>query len=77
GQGASIEVDFGTAEADQLTPALLLARFEAEYVRLFGRTVPGGIPEIVTWRVSGQSARTQRRYTMAPGQAALSDQPVG
>lgn len=62
GQGASVEVNFGDAAPQSITKEKLIAGFEASYAKLYGSVVPNGIPEVVTWRVSGQSNRTQRRY---------------
>jgi N-methylhydantoinase A len=64
GQGNSITVDLGVG-LDGLDAAEAGRRFEAEYVRLYGRPVPGGIPEAITWRLIGESARTTRRYGLA------------
>lgn len=62
GQGASIEVNFGTDAPGSLTAARLKTAFEASYTKLYGNVVPSGVPEVVTWRISGQSNRIQRRY---------------
>ncbi|MCC6466773.1 MAG: hydantoinase/oxoprolinase family protein, partial [Alphaproteobacteria bacterium] len=64
GQGNSIKVDLG-ADLAGLDAAEAARRFEAEYVRLYGRPVPGGIPEAITWRLIGESTRTTRRYALA------------
>lgn len=66
GQGNSIKVALGD-DLKALDAAVLGQRFEAEYVRLYGRPVPGGIPEAITWRLIGESARTTRRYGLAQG----------
>jgi N-methylhydantoinase A len=77
GQGASLEIDLGDGEALP-TSALLLQRFEAEYKRLYGRTVPGGVPEIRQVTISGQSRREQRRYVFPRGShGAPSAEAVG
>ena len=62
GQGARVEVNFGTDAPESLSREKLKSAFEASYAKLYGSVVPSGIPEVVTWRVSGQSNRTQRRY---------------
>ncbi|GGF49190.1 methylhydantoinase [Aliidongia dinghuensis] len=78
GQGASIEVDFAAAAGTDLSTERLLASFEAEYRRLYGRTVPDGVPEIVTWRIAGQSPRQQRHYAFATDASTeLSREPAG
>jgi N-methylhydantoinase A len=65
GQGASVEVNFGDAAPQSITKEKLKAGFEESYAKLYGSVVPNGIPEAVTWRVSGQSNRTQRRYAFS------------
>lgn len=78
GQGASIEIDFGAAAIADLEAERLLTGFEAEYKRLYTRIVPDGVPEIVTWRISGQSPRAQRRYAFpASDEARFSTAPKG
>lgn len=65
GQGASVEVNLGNEAPQNITREKLKAGFEASYAKLYGSVVPNGIPEVVTWRVSGQSNRTQRRYAFS------------
>jgi N-methylhydantoinase A len=62
GQGAAVEVDLSAFEPAELSPVVLRGAFEATYAGLFGRLVPGGIPELVTWRLAGTSRRHQRLY---------------
>ncbi len=75
GQGAGVQVDLLGAAPAQSDHDTLLAAFEREYLRLYGRLVPGGVPELVTWRVSGQSERRQRRYAF-PGAAPSGAMPA-
>jgi len=78
GQGASVEVNFGNDTPESLTAERLKTAFEAAYKKLYGSLVPSGIPEVVTWRLAGQSNRTQRRYAFPekPGVPA-SAKPAG
>ncbi|HRF07075.1 MAG TPA: hydantoinase/oxoprolinase family protein [Xanthobacteraceae bacterium] len=78
GQGASVEVNFGNDTPESLTAERLKTAFEASYKKLYGSLVPSGIPEVVTWRLAGQSNRTQRRYAFPekPGVPA-SAKPAG
>jgi len=55
GQGASVEVNFGNDTPESLTAERLKTAFEASYKKLYGSLVPSGIPEVVTWRLAGQS----------------------
>ena len=67
GQGWEIPVPLTATEAETPDPATYLARFEAEYTALFGRTVDGMEVEITVWSVN---AFTQRA---ASDPAALLD----
>ena len=60
GQGASIEVLLDELAAPD--PETLVAKFLDAYTAVFGRTVPGGLPEVVTWRVWGLARAGVRRY---------------
>lgn len=62
GQGAKVEVDLGDIAFEALNQTLLQELFLKEYIRLFKRPVPGGKPEVVTWRVVAQSRERHRRY---------------
>ena len=71
GQGNAVEVLVSTPDLTALDADGIAARFEAEYVRLYRKTVPGGVPELVTWRVSGSSPESIKRYHLAgEGQTA-------
>lgn len=67
GQGAKVEVDLGEGTERLLNPDKLRERFEGEYVRLYKRAVPGGRPEVVTWRVAALSAQGIGRYMFPEG----------
>ncbi|WP_300035321.1 hydantoinase/oxoprolinase family protein [uncultured Roseobacter sp.] len=52
GQGHEIEVDLGSQKLISSDRARLIAAFEQEYSRQFGRVVPGMITEVLNWGVS-------------------------
>ena len=52
GQGWEIPVPFTPEDAANPDPATFLQRFEADYTRLFGRSVEGMEAEITVWSVS-------------------------
>jgi N-methylhydantoinase A len=54
--GQAHEVRVPLADATGLDAAALLQRFEAVYERLYGRLMPGGVAEIITWRVEVRGA---------------------
>jgi N-methylhydantoinase A len=55
GQGAEISVSIPYAEVSASTAKVLLAAFEAEYERLYGRLVPNAAPQVITWRLVGRA----------------------
>ncbi len=62
GQGANVEVVLDPAGAPE--PETLAQRFLDEYTKVFGRSVPGGIPEVVTWRLWGIAGQAVRTFTL-------------
>ncbi|MGO1120688.1 hydantoinase/oxoprolinase family protein [Rhodovibrionaceae bacterium A322] len=62
GQGANVEV---ALDPDFLSDLLDLRRaFEEAYIGVFGRKVPGGIPEVVTWRIWGSSPSRKQQFNL-------------
>jgi N-methylhydantoinase A len=58
GQGWEIPVPLTAEEARAADPATFLARFEADYANLFGRTVQGLQAEITVWSVNAYTPTT-------------------
>jgi N-methylhydantoinase A len=58
GQGWEIPVTLTPEEARAADPAVILQRFEREYVNLFGRTVKGLEAEITVWSVNAHTPPT-------------------
>lgn len=71
GQGASVEVVLDPETVPSTD--VLTRRFLEEYAAVFGRTVPGSIPEVVTWRIWGIAGNSVRRFTL--GSAGNADTP--
>jgi N-methylhydantoinase A len=79
GQGNTVQVALdgwdGHTSYDAPT---LRTKFEFEYERLYRKTVPGGVPEIVTWRISGRSRDRTQRFSLgnvsSGAEAAPTDQ---
>jgi N-methylhydantoinase A len=65
GQGDSVEVVLAQHSVIKIDPAGAVTAFETEYRRLYGRTVPGGVAEVVTWRLAGESENMVRQYALA------------
>jgi N-methylhydantoinase A len=57
GQGADVSVSIPYEAVTQATGAKVLASFEEQYQKLYGRLVPNARPQVVTWRLTGR-ART-------------------
>ena len=55
GQGAEISVSIPYEQVTTATANVLLAAFEAEYERLYGRLVPNAAPQVITWRLVGRA----------------------
>ncbi|MEQ8654853.1 MAG: hydantoinase/oxoprolinase family protein [Kiloniellales bacterium] len=63
GQGANVEVAIDPRRPPNASD--LEAAFLEAYAEVFGVTVPGGLPEAVTWRVWGLAGLGLRRYRLA------------
>jgi N-methylhydantoinase A len=59
GQGAEVGVafPFGAVTGDEL-----VGLFEENYKKLYGRTVPGARPEVITWRLTGRAQGKGHRF---------------
>lgn len=67
GQGWEIPVPLAPAQAHAPDPATLLNLFEAEYIRLFGRSVEGMEAEATVWSVNAYTKPAQTAPATAPG----------
>ena len=61
GQGADVPVAIAYEAASASTGAAILAAFEEQYQKLYGRLVPNARPQVVTWRLTGH-ARTKGHH---------------
>ena len=69
GQGNAVAVLISGPDLRMVSSTEILTRFEAEYVRLYRKTVPGGEPELVTWRINGSSADEIKHFRLAASAA--------
>ncbi len=60
GQGNTVEVNVDS-KPDRKA---ILDGFETAYASAFGRLVPGGVPEVVTWRLVGTSPMPPRPFSL-------------
>jgi N-methylhydantoinase A len=86
GQGWEIPVPLTPEEAAEADPTTFLARFEADYAALFGRTVEGMEVEITVWSVNASTESPPSPKALPPpagdtpaqtGQRALFDAALG
>jgi N-methylhydantoinase A len=75
GQGWEIPVPLTPEEARAADPAVILARFEADYATLFGRTVEGMEAEITVWSVNARTP-TAPVIPVADPAAAAAPEPI-
>ena len=77
GQGHSISIEvplkrLSEADANNL-PSELGLLFNQRYTQLYGQTIPDGVLQVVTWRVSGRSKNLTQAFHLASDHM---DQPV-
>jgi N-methylhydantoinase A len=60
GQGAEVAVMNAPLDG-----AALLKQFEESYAKLYGRTVPGARPQVITWRLTGRAQGKGHRFEWA------------
>lgn len=74
GQGNTVEVELPKATATQaLDSATLKDAFETVYKSLYHKTVPGGVPEVVTWRLSGRSPYSLKHFSQPTPTTAVDE----
>ncbi|MFT5449516.1 MAG: N-methylhydantoinase A, partial [Gammaproteobacteria bacterium] len=74
GQGNTVEVLIAGERLGAVDTFGICGQFEAEYLRLYRKLIAGGVPEVVTWRISGSSRNEVMRFELAQ-QAAPSPSP--
>lgn len=74
GQGHNVTLSLPWRRVDASMAPALLKEFEKRYRRLYGHLIPGGTPQVVTWRLTGNSAMKSRRF--AWGDARAGQKPI-
>jgi N-methylhydantoinase A len=67
GQGAEVPISVPYEKVSQRLEAKVAADFEAQYSRLYGRTVPGGKPQVMTWRLTGRAVARGHHFEWGDG----------
>ena len=65
GQGNAVEISIPYRTVDRTTITRVSNAFERRYRQLYGSLVPAARPEVVTWRLTGQSRTVARTFEMA------------
>ena len=64
GQGNAVEISLPYRAVDKVTLPRVLKAFEQRYRQLYGGLVPDARPEVVTWRLTGQSRTRARTFKL-------------
>jgi N-methylhydantoinase A len=65
GQGAEVPIAFPYKKIDKGMAEQIERMFEESYKRLYGRTVPGARPQVITWRLTGRAQAEGRHFEWA------------
>lgn len=78
GQGHSIAIELPFGELGGGSAETLTRLFEQRYAQLYGQTLPGGVLQVVTWRLCGRSAQRTQEFHLEPSAAQGSQaRPAG
>lgn len=69
GQGHTIAIEMPCPDVDAIDPAAFGEAFVERYRQLYGQVVPGGVIQVVTWRLSGHSQESIRRFQLGQDDA--------
>ena len=75
GQGHEIVVSLPAGKLEAAGGEILAGAFDAEYARLFGRTIPAQEREVLSWTLTLTARKTPSRPAAAAGEAANSPVP--
>jgi len=70
GQGHNVSVNLPYKPISAATEKALLREFELRYRQLYGHLVPNALPQVVTWRLTGQSVVRSHKFTWGDARAS-------
>jgi N-methylhydantoinase A len=70
GQGAEVPISIAWEQVSAGTAGKIAADFETQYSRLYGRTVPGGKPQVTTWRLTGRAQSRGHHFEWGDGRVS-------
>ncbi|WP_321897578.1 hydantoinase/oxoprolinase family protein [Paraburkholderia heleia] len=73
GQGADVSVSIPYEAVTDATGAKVLASFEAQYEKLYGRLVPNARPQVVTWRLTGRERTAGQHFEWGDNRVKATD----
>ncbi|WP_343675634.1 hydantoinase/oxoprolinase family protein [Paraburkholderia heleia] len=73
GQGADVSVSIPYEAVTEATGAKVLASFEAQYEKLYGRLVPNARPQVVTWRLTGRERTSGQHFEWGDNRVKATD----
>ena len=73
GQGHSVPVSIPYRRLDPAAAPAVLAAFEAQYRKLYGALVPGALPQVITWRLTGRAAMKRHRFRWGDDRGGAAD----
>jgi N-methylhydantoinase A len=73
GQGADVSVSIPYETVTEATGAKVLASFEAQYEKLYGRLVPNARPQVVTWRLTGRERTSGQHFEWGDNRVKATD----
>ena len=77
GQGNAVEIALPYRADGSGLVARVLKAFERRYFELYGGLVPSARPEVVTWRLSGQTRTRARQFRLENAATDTKARPIG
>jgi N-methylhydantoinase A len=65
GQGAEVPIAFAYQKMEKTVSEKIIGMFEESYKKLYGRTVPGARPQVITWRLTGRAPAKGQHFEWA------------
>ncbi|HEY6630356.1 MAG TPA: hydantoinase/oxoprolinase family protein [Rhizobiaceae bacterium] len=76
GQGAELPVSIPYEQIDASTAGRLLAAFEEQYRKLYGRLVPNAAPQVTTWRLVGRAPTVGHHFEWGDNRVSRDPAPA-
>ena len=76
GQGAEVPIAFAYQKIEKNIAERIVGMFEESYRKLYGRTVPGARPQVITWRLTGRAQARGQHFEWGTGRAKAKERPA-